>query len=87
MVVFQFFTNNQERMVARRRNLHFTFMETAPITCPSCFEIFHVAVPSKAEVPCDLDYDCEICCRPMVIQCWFDEAANEVIASAIGMDD
>lgn len=37
------------------------------VTCPSCFESFEVAAPALAELPCDVDYDCEVCCRPMRI--------------------
>ncbi len=37
------------------------------VTCPSCFEQFEVAVPPADELPAELDYDCEICCRPLVI--------------------
>ena len=39
----------------------------AEVQCPSCFEVFSVAVPPGAECPVELDYDCEICCRPMMI--------------------
>lgn len=62
-------------------------METAQVTCPTCFESFHVALPGNNEVPCELDYDCEICCRPMVIHCYLDEIDDSVYAEAIGMDD
>ena len=41
--------------------------ETTPVTCPTCFEVFEVAVPHPDELPAELDYDCEVCCRPMVI--------------------
>ena len=37
------------------------------VMCPSCGEWFAVAVPSRDECPAVLDYDCEVCCRPMVI--------------------
>ncbi|MBJ06167.1 MAG: restriction endonuclease [Verrucomicrobiaceae bacterium] len=37
------------------------------VQCPSCFEFFAVPVPPPAECPTDLDYDCEVCCRPMVL--------------------
>jgi len=37
------------------------------VQCPTCFEVFQVAAPSSDECPCEVDYDCEICCRPMVI--------------------
>jgi Cysteine-rich CPXCG len=59
---------------------------TAPVTCPSCFEEFEVALPGPHEVPCDVDYDCEICCRPMRIrfEIW-DE--DEITATAYGLGD
>jgi Cysteine-rich CPXCG len=37
------------------------------ITCPSCLEVFEVAAPPMDEVPCDIDYDCEVCCHPLLI--------------------
>lgn len=37
------------------------------ITCPFCFQSFGVAAPDPSELPADVDYDCEICCRPMRI--------------------
>ena len=42
-------------------------MESAQVQCPTCFEWFEVACPPMEERPVELDYDCEICCRPMVI--------------------
>jgi phage FluMu protein Com len=42
-------------------------MEFAEITCPTCCEVFEVAVPPPDEMPTEVDYDCEVCCRPMVI--------------------
>jgi hypothetical protein len=49
-------------------------------TCPSCFESFSVPGPAPSEVPTDWDYDCEICCRPMVIHFYLDD--ERVIAEA-----
>lgn len=46
-------------------------METALVTCPTCFESFEIVIPPPEEMPAEVDYDCEICCRPMVIV--FDE--------------
>ncbi len=43
-------------------------MEITSVTCPSCFELFDVAQPPSEECPCEVDYDCEVCCRPMIIQ-------------------
>ena len=57
-------------------------MELVSVTCPSCFEVFEVAVPGPGERPAELDYDCEICCRPMVIA--VDESGA---AEARGLDD
>lgn len=42
-------------------------MELAEVTCPTCFEVFEVAVPHPDEMPTEVDYDCEVCCRPMLI--------------------
>ena len=42
-------------------------MDLAEVTCPTCFEVFEVAMPHPDEMPTEVDYDCEICCRPMVI--------------------
>ena len=42
-------------------------MEYAHITCPTCFEVFEVVVPPPEEMPSEVDYDCEVCCRPMLI--------------------
>ena len=39
----------------------------AEVQCPSCFEFFSLAVPPACECPVELDYDCEVCCRPMMI--------------------
>ena len=52
------------------------------VQCPSCFEFFTVPVPPLAECPTELDYDCEVCCRPMIIG--VDEEGR---AQARGMDD
>jgi len=60
-------------------------MELATVTCPSCFENFGVAAPAADELPAELDYDCEVCCRPMVIA--VSEEAGEVWAEARGLDD
>ncbi len=42
-------------------------MDIAEVTCPTCCEVFEVAVPPPEEMPAEVDYDCEVCCRPMVI--------------------
>ena len=60
-------------------------MELTAVTCPTCFEIFEVAAPGVDELPAEWDYDCEICCRPMVIV--FSAEAGEVFGEARGIDD
>ncbi len=42
-------------------------METATVTCPTCCQSFEVTLPPPDETPAEIDYDCEICCRPMLI--------------------
>jgi hypothetical protein len=44
------------------------------VCCPTCGERIVVASPAAGEVPCRLDHDCEVCCRPMVLS--FDEAGE-----------
>lgn len=61
--------------------------ETAPVVCPSCFQEFEVPCPHHTELPCDLDYDCEVCCRPMRILFQMDECEGEMRATAYGLGD
>jgi len=58
-------------------------MDTATVTCPTCFEQFEVPAPAPEETPCEVDYDCEVCCRPMTIR--FEEDDGEVIGTACGL--
>ncbi len=60
-------------------------MDAVIITCPSCFQSFEIATPFPDEVPCDTDYDCEVCCRPLRIL--FEMMDGEVVASAYGLGD
>ena len=55
------------------------------VTCPACGESFEVAAPPLAELPAELDYDCEVCCRPMVIL--VDGTDAEVWGEARGLDE
>lgn len=59
--------------------------ETTPVTCPACFQEFEVPAPHFTEVPCDVDYDSEVCCRPMRIL--FEESDGEVVGTALGLGD
>jgi hypothetical protein len=60
-------------------------MSTYPVTCPTCFEEFEVPLPPAGETPAEVDYDCEICCRPMIVVYEVDD--NEVYASARGIHE
>ena len=42
-------------------------MEMCEIQCPTCFEWFEVAVPETGGGVVEMDYDCEVCCRPMIV--------------------
>jgi ribosomal protein S27E len=55
------------------------------VTCPSCFQSFKIAAPSPEELPAELDYDCEICCRPMVI--FVDGDGGDLRAEARGINE
>lgn len=55
------------------------------VTCPACFEAFEVAAPPLGETPCEVDYDCEVCCRPMVI--FFGGEDGEVFGEARGLGE
>lgn len=56
-------------------------METVEVMCPVCGEWFAVALPARDERPCAVDYDCEVCCRPMWIE--FD-AEGGALARGVG---
>jgi hypothetical protein len=58
-------------------------METCDVTCPTCFERFSIGTPPASEVPCEIDYDCEICCRPMVISLFTEGEVVEAEARGI----
>jgi hypothetical protein len=60
-------------------------MNSVTVTCPACFQQFDVVAPQPDEVPSDVDYDCEICCRPMRIA--FFEVDGEVVGEAYGLAD
>ena len=57
----------------------------ADVVCPTCFEVFAVPAPDLSEVPCELDYDCEVCCAPMRII--FSAEDGEVVAEARGLGE
>jgi hypothetical protein len=59
--------------------------EFAGVACPTCHEIFEVPAPGLGEVPCEWDYDCEVCCAPMRIL--FSVDGGEVVAEARGLGE
>lgn len=60
--------------------------DTAPVICPTCFEVFEVPAPPAGETPCEVDYDCEVCCRPMMITFEADDD-GEVFGTARGLGE
>ena len=57
----------------------------AEVVCPTCHETFAVPAPDFAEVPCEWDYDCEVCCAPMRIV--FRADKEGVVAEARGLSE
>lgn len=55
---------------------------TVTVTCPSCFEQFAIPLACLDPGPAQIDYDCEICCRPMILD--IDEEGE---VEAIGLGD
>ena len=56
-------------------------VELLEVMCPACGECFEVVTPAPGELPADVDYDCEICCRPMRIEIMASTAALMSISS------
>jgi hypothetical protein len=56
------------------------------VICPACFEEFGVTPPSPDELPAEWDYDCEVCCRPMLIV-FEDDGEDGVLAEARSLAD
>ena len=59
-------------------------MEFVELTCPSCFEHFEIAAPGSNELPTTLDYDCEVCCRPMMVDVWSEDGTVNAEAHGLG---
>jgi len=64
-------------------------MELCEVVCPSCFESFEVAAPNigDAVFPVELDYDCAVCCRPMMIVFEALDRDGRLSATARGLGD
>jgi hypothetical protein len=69
-----------EMGLKKSRSVGCSAMEFAEVTCPTCFEVFEVAMPHPDEMPAEVDYDCEVCCRPMVIVFTGDEVYARSLA-------
>ena len=61
-------------------------VEWTSVTCPTCFETFRIPPPDASEVSARLDYDCEVCCRPMTLSVYEDEL-GDICVEAYGLDD
>ncbi|TVR45511.1 MAG: CPXCG motif-containing cysteine-rich protein, partial [Puniceicoccaceae bacterium] len=55
------------------------------LTCPFCFQNFEIAAPPADELPAELDYDCEVCCRPMMVTVYPD--GPDIVAEARSQAD
>ena len=60
-------------------------MNPVVVTCPHCWESFSIPGPAPFETPVTWDYDCEVCCRPMMIE--FTADGEEVIGEAFSLDE
>ncbi len=56
----------------------------AEVMCPVCGEIFSLPVPAPDEVPCEFDYDCEVCCSPMRVVCTGEDGEVSAVACGLG---
>ncbi|MBU6301950.1 MAG: CPXCG motif-containing cysteine-rich protein [Verrucomicrobia bacterium] len=48
--------------------------------------MFEVCLPGYGELPAEVDYDCEVCCRPLIISFREDED-GEVWAEGRSLED
>ena len=64
-------------------------MELCEVVCPSCFETFGVMAPAvgDSDFPVELDYDCAVCCRPMMIVFEVSDDKGGVSAMARGLGE
>jgi len=37
------------------------------VQCPTCFEYFEVSEVAPEDRGTQMDYDCEVCCRPLIL--------------------
>jgi len=43
-------------------------LNNSQIICPVCGELFDVSTIPPEDFGSTLDYDCEVCCRPLLIE-------------------
>jgi len=55
--------------------------ELYEVQCPHCFEYFEVSLVQAEVEGAAVDYDCEVCCCPMVIH------IGDGVAQAMSLDD
>lgn len=60
-------------------------VDLIPIVCPNCGETFEIPPPERTELSDRLDYDCEVCCRPMILDVYEDEN-GDVAVEAVSLD-
>ena len=60
-------------------------LETRRIQCPYCGEVISVSVDTSAGSDSYWE-DCQVCCRPMVLQITVDEERNAEIAVRVETD-
>jgi hypothetical protein len=49
------------------------------LICPACWQKQDVEVEPPGEETVELVTDCEVCCRPMLVQYW-DDGEGELVA-------
>ena len=53
------------------------------IQCPSCFESFSIHVYPEEGVDQSMVYDCEICCRPMMLEIHFNDQIPTILTKRL----
>ena len=67
-----------------QENIEFQDDTFQTIQCPTCFESFQINVYSEEGKTQSLVYDCEICCRPILLEIKFEGTHPVIIPKLIG---
>ncbi|MCC5789114.1 MAG: CPXCG motif-containing cysteine-rich protein [Opitutales bacterium] len=51
------------------------------VTCPHCFQKIQIAIPDPFSRSGEFDYDCEVCCRAILVK-WQRDSGGELFADA-----